>query len=1046
MRLKDLTPDGVEYLDFLKHCRISEVLPRHDRLLAIAQARAKTIDDPVILALDPAKTLMVSPVHKARDAVNAQRLGAAIAAGSTHVVCWAHDKFRAPAGTSPAKVRALRQDLLEYIPPKRSNSAEAAPLLSSSHFCIGARVIVTHGNDGTAVGLGKQMLGSVVGFLYRQTDYDNNAVRPHCASAADAASSDEVPALPIVLVRVDPGADGKYDFIGYDTEKYGPGVVPIAPITQQFRYGGKQGFTVTRTMLGLSLGWATTVHCAQGLSLANIIFLIDGMFERAQAYVAFSRPTTFAGMYLISQCGRPIKHAALNTYKPRVSVVEAEYTRLAGAPAANFQRLLAACTVPDVLTDAYATLDAAPAMLQTAPLSSSDNSMPGARVDRGAAPAAPAAPATAAQRPATRASSAGATSATKPPHAGARTGGHVDAGATWTLPHADRSNAAAFISRARAAHKPHDCCIRAYDVCATHADVATLHGIEYLADGVMDAFLAIAPLEMAAPPLILPVTWYHMLTEHLNGVNDPSTVAASIELGLAGFNRKNHLAGNIIIPVATGRGGNHYICLVVSADAKRIVVYDPLGSPDSYIEILNNVRDFFDQVNPTALGVWRITTAPLAGAFPLQTDGTSCGVLVSAFVWFFCRHGRFPVQGDYTQDNVPAIRLCIAHTLLAHAAAPREALVAPAPGARAAGSAGAAASVPTARGCESAPKKRRPDSCAGAGAAGGCGSASSAAAGGSTGSSMDIDADRSQTLLRSKLRLRPRHDIDAVNSARDPKLPVSEVLAHSHRLIIRRGDMLRLRDLDSMDTWLNDELINFYGAIINTRYFPVESASASAAAAEPPPPPVHVWSSFFYTKLTEDTLSPQIPDEDGTPVAASGKVGTKRKRAPSRREVLERGYNYDNVRRWTTKLGYDISTMQCVLFPLHLHGNHWACAVLWPQLRRYAYIDSWAGNATSKESEDYMSILKRWYRDEYNDKHAGAAGAAPLTEADMAAWERVKPSVMPLQDNWVDCGIFTLMALEWVAAGLEDDLAYTQAHVSKLRQYIAACILQDEIL
>ena len=69
-----------------------------------------------------------------------------------------------------------------------------------------------------------------------------------------------------------------------------------------------------------------------------------------------------------------------------------------------------------------------------------------------------------------------------------------------------------------------------------------------------------------------------------------------------------------------------------------------------------------------------------------------------------------------------------------------------------------------------------------------------------------------------------------------------------------------------------------------------------------------------------------------------------------------------------------------------------------------------------------------------------------LTDADMAAWVRVTPSIMPLQKNWVDCGVFTLMALEWVAAGLEDHLTYTQAHMSKLRQYIAACILQDEII
>jgi len=230
----------------------------------------------------------------------------------------------------------------------------------------------------------------------------------------------------------------------------------------------------------------------------------------------------------------------------------------------------------------------------------------------------------------------------------------------------------------------------------------------------------------------------------------------------------------------------------------------------------------------------------------------------------------------------------------------------------------------------------------------------------------------------------------------------------------------------------------------------VDSDQASTAA-EPQTPEVHVFESHFFYELTKDTLSPHT--SNGPPIAVADSDVSDEEPADTTpnctplppRDVLERDYNYNNVRRWTTRLGYDVSLMQCVLFPLHLHANHWACAVLWPQRCKYAYIESWPGCATSEASDGYMAILKRWYLDEYNDKHKHA-GAVMLTDADMAAWVRVTPSIMPLQKNWVDCGVFTLMALEWVAAGLEHHLTYTQADMPKLRRYIAACILQDEII
>jgi ATP-dependent exoDNAse (exonuclease V) alpha subunit len=54
------------------------------------------------------------------------------------------------------------------------------------------------------------------------------------------------------------------------------------------------------SQLPMKLAWASTIHKAQGLSLADVrIDMGRGAFERGQAYVALSRATTAAGLSLV---------------------------------------------------------------------------------------------------------------------------------------------------------------------------------------------------------------------------------------------------------------------------------------------------------------------------------------------------------------------------------------------------------------------------------------------------------------------------------------------------------------------------------------------------------------------------------------------------------------------------------------------------------------------------------------------------------------------------------------------------------------------------
>ena len=60
------------------------------------------------------------------------------------------------------------------------------------------------------------------------------------------------------------------------------------------------------------------------------------------------------------------------------------------------------------------------------------------------------------------------------------------------------------------------------------------------------------------------------------------------------------------------------------------------------------------------------------------------------------------------------------------------------------------------------------------------------------------------------------------------------------------------------------------------------------------------------------------------------------------------------------------------------------------------------------------------------------------------AVSRLSPPDVPLQPqqaNCHDCGVFMLMAADWVAAGLEQHFGYAQAHMPALRRYLAlACV------
>ncbi|OAV94922.1 hypothetical protein, variant 1 [Puccinia triticina 1-1 BBBD Race 1] len=143
--------------------------------------------------------------------------------------------------------------------------------------------------------------------------------------------------------------------------------------------------------------------------------------------------------------------------------------------------------------------------------------------------------------------------------------------------------------------------------------------------------------------------------------------------------------------------------------------------------------------------------------------------------------------------------------------------------------------------------------------------------------------------------------------------------------------------------WINDEIINYYGSLINLQ----SQNQRSLKALD-----VHCFSSFFMSQF----------DLGG----------------------------HQNVQRWTRKI--NLFQKDLILFPINLSNLHWVLGVINIQQKRFEYYDS-LGGSNSK----VLLKLRRYYKDEYQTKNSD--------NADLAQWTDYQPEV-PLQSNSSDCGVF----------------------------------------
>ncbi|KAJ6509322.1 cysteine proteinase, partial [Mycena vitilis] len=210
-------------------------------------------------------------------------------------------------------------------------------------------------------------------------------------------------------------------------------------------------------------------------------------------------------------------------------------------------------------------------------------------------------------------------------------------------------------------------------------------------------------------------------------------------------------------------------------------------------------------------------------------------------------------------------------------------------------------------------------------------------------------------------------------------------------------DIARLRPLK----WLNDEVINFYGALLLGRSDACKENPTpnGKAGKQKKPLDVHYFSSFFWTKLEKE------------------------------------GYEKGRLAKWTKKI--DIFSKDTILIPVNHNNVHWTAAAINFRQKRIESFDS-----MHDDRGRVFKLLRQYVDMEHRNKKK--------TPFDFTGWEdytsdaniqrfsfsiqtHIRQQDTPLQENGFDCGVFTCQFLESLSRG-EQSFNFGQKDILYLRR------------
>ena len=130
----------------------------------------------------------------------------------------------------------------------------------------------------------------------------------------------------------------------------------------------------------------------------------------------------------------------------------------------------------------------------------------------------------------------------------------------------------------------------------------------------------------------------------------------------------------------------------------------------------------------------------------------------------------------------------------------------------------------------------------------------------------------------------------------------------------------------------------------------------------------------------------------------------------------------------------DVFTLDKVILPVHVNGNHWTLGIINLKQRRFEYYDSLGGR-----NPLCLQHMKQWTIDEITAHHPTQVAAL-----DIPSWESLHVTDIPRQNNGSDCGVFTIKFADY--ASEDRPFNFTHRDMPYFRRRIALEILFQRVL
>lgn len=150
-------------------------------------------------------------------------------------------------------------------------------------------------------------------------------------------------------------------------------------------------------------------------------------------------------------------------------------------------------------------------------------------------------------------------------------------------------------------------------------------------------------------------------------------------------------------------------------------------------------------------------------------------------------------------------------------------------------------------------------------------------------------------------------------------------------------------------------------------------------------------------------------------------------------------YQYDSVKNWSRRQKVILSSMDIVLIPCHVQGNHWTLSCINFAKKRVEYFDSLFGSDWG-----ILDVLLQYVADEALTHENGRV-------EDMSRWTKIIHKNIPKQRNGFDCGVFVLKMAEFLSSGRPlyntklNEAAFKQEDISQFRLQIALALKNQHV-